>query len=571
MRFITSLRTIRIKEVYKLAEILIGAAVFAILGILLTKNAGGPVTSDEVMYINHGLLNIKDPFIINRYTHIYFQKLFMELADQPYEGVKAYWGFLVASSAALTYVISRLVTRSSNIVHAVISTLFYLTIPLLVEYSGNTAVDITAGFFLGLTVLLFMLYFRLPGKPEYFLILMGLTFFLAFRSKETTLASVVLLIGFLYNDEGKIDHRLFFRRLGYFLFGTLAGIVFFIVLNGIFLKDPWFGLKLNEYFQFKESYIDRNIGEESKAIANWFTDFFLVSTPYIFLAYLFSGIKILREQAKPMRLPWLIPLVLIAILSMIIGFSSWGVVPRHIFPILPLICAFAPQLMVFEPTKTRKDILWLGFSFIVTAILLVVGRKLLVQISLSGPYYYPDFLASTIYPITLIALIIQVFLIKRYSLKLLFLPLLVFAIFIMYPLYYNTISFFIVQTNVRKMDERLQVVEVFEGKVGASDKKNILVFDGSLSYLNYSSRDIEFIDLYNMFFDARLTSKEVTMTSMETFSPELITEWQPAFIIMSAEEFSSHEANTIITSYISREYALFESRNGRFVLFSRLE
>ncbi|HNW14518.1 MAG TPA: hypothetical protein PKG92_07510, partial [Anaerolineaceae bacterium] len=217
MPFTSGIKKCRLNEVFLLAEIIISAAVFILLGIFLAKYAGGPIYSDEVMYINHGLLNVKDPFIINRYTHIFFQKLFVEIADRPLEGVKAYWGFLVAGSAALTYVISRLTTKTSNILHAGISTLLYLTIPLLSVYSGNTSVDLTAGIFLGLTVVLYILCFRQPGKPVYLLSLMGLAFFLAFRSKETTLASAVLLIGFLFDGEGGINVRLCLKRLGYFM------------------------------------------------------------------------------------------------------------------------------------------------------------------------------------------------------------------------------------------------------------------------------------------------------------------------------------------------------------------
>ncbi len=571
MPFTSGIKKCRLNEVFLLAEIIISAAVFILLGIFLAKYAGGPIYYDEVMYINHGLLNVKDPFIINRYTHIFFQKLFVEIADRPLEGVKAYWGFLVAGSAALTYVISRLTTKTSNILHAGISTLLYLTIPLLSVYSGNTSVDLTAGIFLGLTVVLYILCFRQPGKPVYLLSLMGLAFFLAFRSKETTLASAVLLIGFLFDGEGGINVRLCLKRLGYFMIGLLAGVVLFMLLNGLLLKDAWFGLRLSEYFQFKKTYIDRNIGEESKAVANWFTGFFLESTPYIFLAYLFSGIKLLKKQPPSMRLPWLIPLKLIVILSVIIGFSSWGVIGRHVFPILPLVCAFAPQLIVFDFPRNKKEFSWLAFSMLAAALLFIAGRKILVVVSQAGPYNYPDFLASTVYPITLIALIILVFLVRHYSNKTVFAPLLVFVIFIAYPLYDNTLNYFFEQTNVRKMNERLQAIEVFDSANIKEEKIKLLVFEDALSDLNYSSRDVEFIDLFNMYYDERLTWSDVRVVNFDTFKPQTIVEWQPTFILMSADEYSSSEASVIIQRYIESDYEMIDSGNIRFALFNRLK
>lgn len=553
------------------AEIFFGVVVFSVLGVFLTRYAGGPVTSDEVMYINHGLMNIRDPFIINRYTHIYFQKLFMALADTPLDGVRAYWGFLVASLAALTYAISRMVTKRSNPIHGVLSTLLFLSIPLLVVYSGNTTVDITAGFFISLLVFLFILYFRLPTRPAYLLVVMGLVFFLAFRTKETTLSTAVLFIGFLFNEDGKIDLRCFLKRIGFFLIGILAGVALFIVLNGIFLNDPWFGLRLKEYSRFNSTYIQANIGDDSKPIANWFTDYLLDGLLYIFVAYLLSGVIVLRQEKTPLRLPWMVPLALTAILSIIIGFSPWVVIPRYAFPVVGLLCALAPQLIVFEPPKLRKEWLWFTLSLIIAMALFLIGRRLLVKASLHGPYYYPDFLASTVYPLTLIGLILLAFLFKKYSVKTVFLPLLVFIIFIAYPLYYNSIHFFIVQTNTRKMHERLLVVEAFDGKINLQDDNRILVLEGGLYYMNYSSRDIEFIDLFNMFHNARLTTDDVLMTNKNDLSSDFLKEWQPDFILMSADEFASTRVNAIVTSYASGDFKFFDSENHHFVLFSRTD
>lgn len=559
----------RARKLALLGEVLLGVIAFLILWLLLAKNAGGPVSSDEIMYINHGLLNVKDSFIINRYSHVYFQKLFMEIADKPFDGVKAYWGFLVAGSAALTYAISRLVTRSSNILHAGISTLFYLSIPLLAAFSGNTAVDITAGFFLAITALLYILYFRLNSRHKALLIGMGFTFFLAFRSKETTLALLVLFVGFLFDEQGRANLKLFFSRFKYILIGILAGVVLFIILNGIFLKDPWFGLRLSEYFKFKQVYIDSNITRESKPVANWFTEYLLESIPYVFLAYILSGTKVLAKQDKSLRLPWLVPLVFITILSIIVGFSSWGVVQRHIFPVLPLICAFAPQLIETEPVNKGRDVLLLAASLLIPLGLLFIGRRVLLKLYVFGPYNYPDFLTSSIYPIAFIGLVILVFLYKKFSIRMLFLPLFVFGVLIRYPLIFNAHEFFEWQTNVKKMDQRLQIYEVFEDNFKSSRANTFLVFEDSLERLSANSKYAEFIDLYNMYFDARVTSQDVMLTNVNSFTPEMVTEGKPEFILMSGDEYESSPVKEKFSLGLTEDYDLFKSKNDRYILFDR--
>ncbi len=554
---------------WKLAEGILAGAAFIVLGIFLSLFAGGPVKSDEVMYINNGLMNVKDTFILNRYTHIYFQKLFMAIAPDPLTGVRFYWGFLVAGSAALTYLIARLAVRSASIVHALVATLLYLSIPILAANSGNTAVDIAAGFFLALTVLVYVLYFRSEKRSPLLLVLFGLLFFLSFRTKETTLALAVLFIGFLFDADGKVNWGLFLKRLEFVLLGVLAGIVLFIILNGIFLKDPWFGLRLKEYFKFKSTYVDTNIAEESKTIANWFTDYLFNGALYLFLAYILSGARVVDKQDVPLRIPWLVPLAFVFILSAIIGFSKWGVVERHIFPALPLICAFAPQLMQHPRLQSWKDLLKLTAAGFVAALLLVGGRYLLMKASTMGPYNYPEYLASSIYPITLLVLIAVVFFFQKFSFKTLFIPLLIFGIFIRYPLSLNSNAYFELQPNVNKMEERLQIYTAFEQQFQLRPADKILVFDGALWRLNKSSRYAEFIGLYNMYFDARLTTADVKETNVLGGDPQYINTEKPDYVVMTVAEFEAEGLPEPVRTALTEDYDRFQNNGKLLYLFVR--
>lgn len=110
----------------------------------LTAYAGAPIYSDEFMYIDHGLRGDMEPSYANRYTHVYLQKLFMEIAPTPLWGTRAFWGFLMALTAALIYYHARTFTADSNSLHGFIALALFFSLPFITEYSGEPAVDITA-------------------------------------------------------------------------------------------------------------------------------------------------------------------------------------------------------------------------------------------------------------------------------------------------------------------------------------------------------------------------------------------------------------------------------------------
>ncbi len=50
------------------------------IGFFLATFAGGPIYSDELSHMDAGLNNLKIPYNLNRYTHIFLQKPFLELS-----------------------------------------------------------------------------------------------------------------------------------------------------------------------------------------------------------------------------------------------------------------------------------------------------------------------------------------------------------------------------------------------------------------------------------------------------------------------------------------------------------
>ena len=68
-----------------LVECGIVLSLFFGLWVYLTKHAGGPITLDEFWYIEAALNSRAYPEVLNRYFHVYLQKLFFALTGHPTE------------------------------------------------------------------------------------------------------------------------------------------------------------------------------------------------------------------------------------------------------------------------------------------------------------------------------------------------------------------------------------------------------------------------------------------------------------------------------------------------------
>jgi hypothetical protein len=119
-------------------EIILVLLLFAGIGVFLAVFAGGPIFSDEIAYMNAGLTNIGDPYLLNRYTHIFLQKPFLKLAPTPLQGVKIYWGFVLAATGLLTYWCARILSRESHLLHAGLAAVLFFSFHFFVDYSGVT-------------------------------------------------------------------------------------------------------------------------------------------------------------------------------------------------------------------------------------------------------------------------------------------------------------------------------------------------------------------------------------------------------------------------------------------------
>jgi hypothetical protein len=315
-------------------EILVAIFGFFFLYLALAIFAlGGPISTDIFWYMNTGLNDIKDPFILNRYFHVFLEAIFLKAASSPLVGFQYYWAFLIAGTCLLIYLTARYFSPRSRPLHGLLAVALFFTIGAIADASGVAFVDTTAMFMVLLLVSVYLASARNEHRSIGLILLFGVLFYLAFKTKETTLAGSVLLIGFGYTSENVFNWKVLFRRLVYWVIGVAVGVIFFIILNSIFLHDPLFGLRLGDFRNFFQGYASQTLNSKKFPFPdNWYTTYFLRNLWIPFILFLISGAKAALDPdiSPKFRLIWLVPLTVIVFVTATIG-NQWGLEPRFIF------------------------------------------------------------------------------------------------------------------------------------------------------------------------------------------------------------------------------------------------
>ncbi len=213
----------------------------------LSGRNGYPISTDDVFYLHVAFNTAQWPHILNRYGHIYALKLFVALSNgDPFRAANLYWGLLMSASMTLTYVGTRLLTGSRyavSIAAGVLAVLFFVSQPFLVENAAVPFADYSLTLMLVLAAVLYLLIQRSGRFRVPLLVVLGLIFFFALKTKEISIVIGILVmgLGFEANDRYRVA-RLFRNSLPV-LAGMVAGQIVFMILDQAFLGDALFGLR----------------------------------------------------------------------------------------------------------------------------------------------------------------------------------------------------------------------------------------------------------------------------------------------------------------------------------------
>jgi hypothetical protein len=479
---------------------------FFILWASLAYFAGGPIYSDEMLYIDVGLRNLTQPYYGNRYFHIYLQKLFMEVAPTPLIGIRIFWGFLMSSSAALIYYNARTLFKKSTLLNGMLALAIFFSFSIIREYSGEPAVDITAMTIVLVYLTVFLRLLHRPEKAHIYLFLLGMLAFLGLKTKETTIFIHLILVGLILERlKGKDWFKSLLSYFAPFLMGVLAGILVFIILDGLLLDKPFFAISLSTFLRVFDNY-DFAPGFFFGP-TSWYKEFLFDDILVVFILFIISGMLFRDQLGLKKRWVWIYPLFYISFLSWNMLKVPWGFIERFIFPALPVIAIFSAQVLDFKSLKKNWDV---GISLIGAFLLFLAMRELWIQTASTYQFDHSRMLDAVYFPI-LISFLIASFLLSDLG----HWALTVVQIFLVGTLLFtplsNNFKYFIQYPIIRQRYEELfYPLEVFKDELQIVDNDMIYISTDLKNGLDMLSTDPNDISgMVNFYYDHRIDRENV--------------------------------------------------------------
>lgn len=324
---------------------------------------------DTLLYLNTAQSPGPNAGILNRYTHIYLQKIFL-LFFSPLDAAKALWAFQVFATGILVYLSAKLLNKKNSVWTGVLALVFFFAQRELFSRSGIPLVDFTTMLLLMVGVFIYLLYIRSKNKPVSLLLLLGLVQFLLLKSKETGIIFLPILAAAIYLSAG--DWRARARNAFFVVGGGLLGIGLFIFLDGIFLGDPLFSLRPESWKALLT--FNLTLVYEQRSEQSWYVHIFTTALLVPFLLGVFALLKDKKgDYTWAERAAWLLPLVHVLFLSVLVFRASFPLSFRYLYPSFPVIAMLGAQFLAWRDERQRRQAwLTLAASALVALLLFVI-------------------------------------------------------------------------------------------------------------------------------------------------------------------------------------------------------
>jgi hypothetical protein len=537
-----------------------------VIWIVLAVKGGGPIYSDEQMYVNIGLNNIQNPSYGNRYFHVYLQKLFMSLAPNPVTGTKIFWGFLIALTVFLVYWNARSLFKHSQPIHGLLAVIIFFSFGFISRYCGVTSVDITAMMMVTVTLSIYLFYLHSGREQRWALVALGALIFFSFKTKESTLFANVILIGLLFNQDGKFSFTNIAGLIKPFLMGFFSAVGVFIFLDTIFLHNPLFSINPQTIASVFENYA--YTGEFRIEPTSYFTTFLLADIMAPFLLYLISGVTHYGKDESPsVKIVWLFPLVLALFMTLNMLKIPWGFIERFYFPALPVIAILAPQWLRFEmPKSIRKKVIMAGLSMTGIGLILLFHQNFMAWTE-NIKWDYGQFVDSIYHPILLFLLLGFVLIVRRMNWLNILLPVTLILALLMAPLLYNEKYIFRIPYATNYFNQEFAPFIAFQDQIHYADKmtmffsSNIQTEANSLSY----NRD-ELVAMFNIFFNGRTSRSNFYLGYKPDTMGEAITTQSFDYVMLSTNDWSLISSNLVWEKVIQSKYNSYSDPAVKVIL-----
>ncbi len=183
---------------------------------------GGQVfATDTLMYIDTGLHGIANPFVLNRYTHIFILRFFTYFASTPLDGIRSYSVFVAFSSMLLVYYSARIFSKKSSSINGMIAVGLFLGVPAILERIIAPLVDTTAMLMMLSLTAIYIKSARKNHSNPWLLVLFGVIVFMSLRTKEVTIVGAILILGFGLISDKPINSRKSIKNTVYIAVGMV--------------------------------------------------------------------------------------------------------------------------------------------------------------------------------------------------------------------------------------------------------------------------------------------------------------------------------------------------------------
>jgi hypothetical protein len=527
-------------------EVFISLLFFIALWIGLSFNTGGPIYSDELLYIEIGLNNQSAPNYGNRYFHVYLQKLFMAVAPTPLIGIRVYWAFMIALTTLLVYWSARIFLKESSPLHGLLGVAIFLSYKFLSSYAGVTSVDIAAMMMAMALIFTYLLYQRTEKKG--LLYLLGALTFLAFKTKETTLFANVVLLGFFFDKQGKFAFKNILPILKSYLIGFLGAIGLFILLDSIFLGQPFFAISPATIKEVFENYA--YTGGFRKEPVNWYQTYLLDDIMIPFLLFVVAGVKLNTRAVSPQKkILWAFPLLLVSFITLNMLKIPWGFIERFYFPALPVIAFLAPQFISIPDCKDQKSRWQLPAAILAVLLLVVVMRQFGMRYVTDIDWTYGKYLESIYFPILLSVLLGLVILAEKQNLLTFGIILFFLVSWVLPQLSYNYKYIYVEPTTNAKFQIKYYPFLEFQQDIAV--REDVKMYTTATIFSNtvenedhmFSDNPYDILGMYDVLFNMRTERDNLTLSYKQEDIPEQILAERYDFMILSTDDWQYLQDN----------------------------
>lgn len=547
--------------IIEIAAVTLLAAAFARFACM---HGGQVFGTDSLMYLDTGLRGLENPFILNRYTHVYLFRFFTTLGTTPLEGLRLYSGFAAGASAILVYACARALSERSSPVNGLIAVGLFLGLPMVIERILAPTVDITVMLLLLGLLAIYIASSRAHHGRSWLIILFGVFFFLALRTKETAIVAGILLLGFGLDADQSFSARLLMRNLGYAFGGMALAALLSIIGNTLIVGSPLFGFRPIDFLEYRQRWSD-TLGSAEGSGAS-FQSLVLLVAGIPFVLYVTAGVLARDRLLKSVRLIWIVPLALITMLILFSTRGEWGIVSRGFLPGIAVVCVLGSQLANFEGLgqKSIKSLL----PGVFTALL---GIGILGGIGLlsKGDQPFEVYYQAAFAPITLCSILAILFIARESATARLAIVILLLPISL-YPVRLN-LGEVATRPEVLTENVRFQLILAFEERIQDAEDLNLYMTTSALPLLAIKANTDELASPINVGLDLKTVREQYTIGTPDSALVKALLGGEYSHVLLSSSEWDWLRTEPQDQPEWRRQYESFVEPGNRFVLLQRIE